>query len=102
MKMNRGVIRRLEIAEKKLASTQQTKYVILDFDGRFFGECGFDLSQEQFDDWVKQKGMAVEILVIKYAIDDEGNPMGKPVLNLEYTQKESIENERLKENLGGV
>ena len=71
MKVNRGVIRRLEVAEKKLESTLQTKIVVLDFEGRFFGECGFDLSQEQFEAWVNQKGLDVEVLIIKYAIDGE-------------------------------
>ena len=71
MKVNRGVMRRLEVAEKKLGSTVQTKCVVLDFEGRFFGECGFGLSQEQFDAWVKQKGMDVEVMIIKYAIDGE-------------------------------
>jgi hypothetical protein len=81
-------MKRLEVAEKKLGSTVQTKYVVLDFDGRFFGECGFDLSQEQFDAWVKQKGMDVEVTIIKYAIDGEGNPLSKSVSNPIEAKKE--------------
>jgi hypothetical protein len=88
LKVNREVIRRLEVAEKKLKSTEQTKYVVLDFDGRFFGECGFDLSQEQFDAWVKQKGMEVEVLIIKYAIDGEGDALRTAVLKLADAKKE--------------
>lgn len=91
MKVNRGVMRRLEVAEKKLGSTVQTKCVVLDFEGRFFGECGFDLSQEQFDAWVKQQGMDVEVMIIKYAIDGEGNPLGNAVLNHADAQKESAQ-----------
>ena len=41
--MNRGVMRRLEVAEKKLGLTIQAKYVVLDFDGRFFGDAGLAL-----------------------------------------------------------
>lgn len=80
MKVKKEVMRRLEVAEKKLGSTVQAKYVVLDFDGRYFGECGFDLSQEQFDAWVKQQGMGVEIVIIKYTIDG-GNLLGKVDLN---------------------
>lgn len=69
MKVNREVMRRLEVAEKKLGSTVQTKYVVLDFSGRYYGECGYELLQEQFDAWVKQQGMDVEIVIIKYTID---------------------------------
>lgn len=86
--MNRGVMRRLEVAEKKLGLTIQAKYVVLDFDGRFFGECGFGVTQEQFDAWVKQKGMDVEVLIIKYAIDSEGNTLRNAVLNLADAKKE--------------
>ena len=89
MKVNRGVIRRLEVAEKKLGLTVQTKFVVLDFDGRFFGECGFGLSPEQFDAWVKQRAIDVEVTVIKYVIDAEGNQLCKAVLNPIEAKKES-------------
>ena len=88
MRVNRGVLRRLEVAEKKLGSTVQTAYVVLDFDGRFFGECGFGLSGEQFGAWVKQKGTDVEVMVIKYAVDSEGNQLSKAVLNRIDAKKE--------------
>ena len=74
-------MRRLEAAEKKLGSTIQTKYVLRDFNGYYYGECGYYLSQEQFDAWVKQQGMGVEIVIIRYTIDGEGNLLGKAVLN---------------------
>ena len=90
MKINRGVMRRIEVAEKKLGLTAQAKFVVLDFDGRFFGECGFGLSQEQFDAWVKlQNATDVEVTVIKYVIDNEGNQLSKAVLNQIEAKKES-------------
>ena len=88
MKVNRGAMRRLEVLEKKLGSTVQSKYVVLDFDGRFFGECGFGLSLEQFDAWVKQKGMDFEVLIIKYAVDGEGNQLSKSFLHPVDAKKE--------------
>ena len=88
MKVNREVMRRLEVAEKKLESTAERNYVVMDFDGHYCGECGFGLSQEQFDAWVKQQGMDVEVMIIKYAIDGEGNPLGTAVLNPADAQKE--------------
>ena len=89
MKVNKEVLRRLEVAEKKLKSTAQTKFVVLDFDGCFFGECGFGLSPEQFDAWVKQRAMDVDVTVIKYVIDAEGNQLNKAVLNPIDAKKES-------------
>ena len=80
MRGNREVMRRLEVAERKLGSTVQTKCVVMDFNGHYFGECGFDLSQEQFDAWVKQQEKDVEIMVIKYVIEG-GNLSGKAVSN---------------------
>jgi hypothetical protein len=80
LKVNRGVMRRLEVAEKKLGSTAERKYVVTDFDGHYYGACGYNLSQEQFDAWAKQQGMGVEIVIIKYTIDG-GNLLGKAVLN---------------------
>ena len=74
-------MRRLEVAERKLGSTVQTKCVVMDFNGHYFGECGFDLSQEQFDAWVKQQEKDVEIMVIKYVIEG-GNLSGKAVSKL--------------------
>ena len=91
MKVNKEVLRRLEVAEKKLKSTAQTKFVVLDFDGCFFGECGFGLSPEQFDAWVKQRAMDVEVTVIKYVTDAEGNQLSKAVLNPIDAKKESSE-----------
>lgn len=53
----------------------QTKCVVLDFDGHYYGECGHNISQEQFDVWVKQQGSSVEIVIMKYAVNG-GNPVG--------------------------
>ena len=89
MKVNRGVMKRLEVAEKKLKLTAQTQFVLLDFDGFYFGECGFGLSPEQFDAWVKQSAMDVEVTVIKYVIETEGNQLSKAVLNPIDAKKES-------------
>jgi len=80
LKFNRGVMKRLEVAEKILGSTRQAKCVVKDFDGCYFGECGFDLSQEQFESWVKLQERDVEITVLKYTVDG-GNFLGKTVLN---------------------
>ena len=71
----KSIKRRVEIAEKKLETPMQTKCVVLDFDGHYYGECGHNISQEQFDVWVKQQGSSVEIVIMKYAVNG-GNPVG--------------------------
>lgn len=88
MKVNREVMRRLDVAEKKLGSTVQTKYVVRDFDGDYYGECGYDISQEQFDAWVKQQGMDFEVVILNYVMT--GNPLIMGILNsLSGTEKKS-------------
>lgn len=83
MKTNREIIKRLETVEKKFVSIRKTKYVIRDFDGDFFGDCGFDLSQQQFDDWtawVLRQEPDAEITVLKYNADG-GAFLGKTTIN---------------------
>lgn len=67
-------MKRLEIVEKELASITQTKYVIRDFDGDFFGDCGFDLSQQEFDAWIAlvlRQEPAAEVIILKYNSDGQ-------------------------------
>ncbi len=45
-------MKRLETAEKKLVSNME-KFVVRDFGGVYFGDCGVGLSQKQFDAWVE-------------------------------------------------
>ncbi len=80
MKINKEVVRRLEAAEKKLESIVHPKFVVMDFDGRYFGGCGFDLSQEQFDVWLKDQGATEEVVIMKYT-NNEGNPLRKIAQN---------------------
>ena len=68
MKINKEILKRLEDAEKKLDSTRQLKYVVMDFGGRYFGDCGFELSQEQFDAWVKEQDRDTNITILKYTM----------------------------------
>jgi hypothetical protein len=80
LKVNREVMRRLEAAEKKLAPTIRVKYVVRDFDEYFFGDCGFELSQEEFDAWLKQQEPEVKVTIIKYTVDGT-NFLDKTCLN---------------------
>jgi len=68
VKINKEILKRLEDAEKKLDSTRQVKYVVMNFDGRYFGDCGFELSQEQFDAWVKEQDRDTNITILKYTM----------------------------------
>jgi hypothetical protein len=68
LKISKEVLKRLEAAEKKLDSTKQVKYAIMDFGDRYFGDCGFKLSQEQFDAWVKEQGTDTEITILRYTV----------------------------------
>ncbi len=66
MKISNDIMRRLAEAEKKLESTMHLKFVIMDFDGHYFGECGYDLLQEQFDAWLSVQGSDAEVVIMKY------------------------------------
>ncbi len=72
MTIYREVAKRLSTAEKKLGGATQKKFVMKDFDGLYYGDCGRALSQEQFDSWAKEQGEAVLITVFKY-VEDEKN-----------------------------
>lgn len=78
MKISREIMRRLETTEDKLGPTSQIKYVLKDFNEHYFGECGCDISQEQFCVWVKQQEIDVEVVVMKYTVDG-GNLDGEAV-----------------------
>ena len=71
MTIYREVAKRLKSAEKKLGNAQK-KFVMKDFDGLYYGDCGKARSQEQFDSWAKAQGEPVLITVFKY-IEDEKN-----------------------------
>ena len=59
-------MRRLKAVEGKFAAAIQKKYVLRDFDGRYYGECGFGLLKEQFDAWINKQGIDVEVVIMKY------------------------------------
>jgi hypothetical protein len=65
------VAKRLKTAEKKLGGNLQKKFVMKDFDGLFYGDCGRARSQEQFDSWAKEQGEAVLITVFSYVEEEE-------------------------------
>ncbi len=62
-------MKRLETAEKKLVSNME-KFVVRDFGGVYFGDCGVGLSQKQFDAWVERQEPTVKVTVIEYRADD--------------------------------
>jgi hypothetical protein len=59
------VMKRLKAAEKKLAPAGK-KFVIMDFDGSYFGDCGSSISQEQLAGWLEKQEPTAEISIIKY------------------------------------
>jgi hypothetical protein len=69
-------MRRLAEAEKKLEATEHAKYVVMDFDGHYFGECGYNLSQEQFNAWLSIQRTASAIVIMKYT-NNGGNLLKK-------------------------
>lgn len=89
MKTSREVIKRLEAAEKKLATTTETRFVVRDFNGSYYGDCGFDLSEEQFDAWVKAQEVGVEITIMRYTADGL-TFLGKSVLNFSSSAQENL------------
>ena len=76
MKINKEIMRRLAEAEKKLESMVHPKFVIMDFDGHYFGECGYDLTQKQFDAWLNVQGSVAEVVIMKYT-NNGGNLLAK-------------------------
>jgi hypothetical protein len=69
------VLKRLEIAEKKLAPKALMKCVIKDTNGLYSCECGHDLSQDQYEAWVKQQDKNNQIIVIEIC---ENKPQRSP------------------------
>lgn len=73
MKHNKEVLRRLASAENRLGATKQKKYILKDFDGKYYGDCGHGLTQEQFAGWVKQQDANSDFAIFAYpTIDAEG------------------------------
>jgi hypothetical protein len=52
-------------SRKKLAPAEK-KFVIMDFDGSYFGDCGSSISQEQLAGWLEKQEPTAEITIIKY------------------------------------
>ena len=80
MKHNREVLNRLASAEKKLSTAKHQKIVLKDFDGRYYGECGHAVSQEQFNAWSKQQEPYLDLIVVKMwqpnnTLDLDGKPV---------------------------
>jgi len=67
------VAKRLKTAEKKLGGAVQKKFVMKDFDGLYWGDCGRACSQEQFNAWSREQGEDVLITVFKYIEDEDEN-----------------------------
>ncbi len=102
MKINKEIMRRLAEAEKKLEPTEHPKYVVMDFDGHYFGECGYDLSQVQFDAWLKLQDLSTQVVVMKYTVNG-GNKVGKIEQNsVANTQNNPASGSEGKGNKGGV
>jgi hypothetical protein len=71
LKVNREVLKGLDVAERKLAATVESNYVLGDFNGLHHLDSTRGLTQIEFDVWVKQREMDLQIIIRDYSINGD-------------------------------
>ncbi len=64
--MSKSIDKRIRKIEAQTEQLRQ-RIVLKDFDGRYYGECGKGLSQEQFDAWAKQLDANIQLLIVEFS-----------------------------------
>ena len=62
--MRKSIIKRLRKIEQHTFQPRW-RLVTKDYDGLYRGECGDDLSQEQFETWVKEQDKDTQVIIVE-------------------------------------